>query len=79
MVKFTAKGSDGPLIGFGLSRRNIELLKQGKPIKINLADMGLPSGTIMIFYGKTEAAMAKEMLPFLDENTRVYGTETLEG
>lgn len=79
MVKFTAQGPNGPLIGFGLSRRNIELLKQGKPLIVDLAEMGLPPGKIMIFYGNTEAAMAKEMLPFISEATRVYGTETLEG
>ena len=78
MVKFTAQGKTGPLLGLGLTRRNLELLKQGRPIVIDLASMGLPPGEIFIFYGKTEQALTRDILPYITEDTIVHGAETLE-
>lgn len=56
MVK--AKCTDGSLI-FGLSAKNLELLKQDRPIEINCAEMYLDQvpPKIVIFYAETEAAM----------------------
>ena len=42
MVKFVAHTEHGPLIGFGLIAENVKRPKQGQPIKIDLASMGLP-------------------------------------
>ena len=79
MIKFVANkdAADGPLVGLGLSRNNIALLKEGRPIVVNLADLGLAPGKVMIFYGKTESAMAKTMRPFINEDTIVEGTAPL--
>lgn len=52
--------ANGDLI-FGLSALNIERLMQGRPIEIQLADLGLPAGKIFIFYGATEASMTDEL------------------
>lgn len=38
MVKFRAEKT----IGFGLSEENVRLLKKGKPIKVDLTELGLP-------------------------------------
>lgn len=73
MIKFVAQRKDGPLIGFGLSKRNIELLQHGKPVVVNLADLGLPPGKIMIFYGKTEKDMAAMLSEFIGPGTTVIG------
>lgn len=78
MVKFTGERDGVPLIGLGLSRENLKRLKDGQPIVVHLADLNLPPGQILIFYGTTEAAMAKTLLPHIGEDTIVYGTETLE-
>lgn len=68
MIKFTAwPKKDKLLIGFGLSEKNIELLKEGYPISIKLSDLKIGlNGEIVIFYGKTEAIMAKELAEQFD-------------
>jgi hypothetical protein len=59
-----AKGEDehgNPVLLFGLSAENLRRLRQGQPIKINLAEMGL-TGYAVIFYGKTEQAMVAHLV-----------------
>lgn len=74
MIKFAVNTKEkGLLMGFGLSEGNIERLKAGQPIMINLEDMGLMKGSIMIFYGKTEAEMAEMLKPFIGPETKVIG------
>jgi hypothetical protein len=78
MVKFVASTNGKTLIGLGLSRMNLQKLKEGKPILVDLASLNLPyDAEVMIFYGKTEQTMAKDMLPYISEDTIVHGTETL--
>jgi hypothetical protein len=61
MIKFRAKGDNGDIYGLGLSAKNVELLKQGKPIVIDMTDIGVPGRTIMLFYGETEQDIVKEL------------------
>jgi hypothetical protein len=59
MIK--AKGEDehgNPVLLFGLSGENLRWLRQGQPIRVDLATMGL-TGYAVIFYGKTEDAMVE--------------------
>lgn len=61
MVKIRAQLNDGnPLLAFGLSAMNIAKLKDGQPIHIDLAELGLV-GKVFIFYGETEELMRAEM------------------
>lgn len=78
MVKFTASTPDGLLVGLGITYENVIRLKQGKPIHIQLADLGLPQGELLIFYGKDEQAITKDLLPYIGEDTILHGTENLE-
>lgn len=55
------KARSGDDLIFGLSMRNIQLLLDGKPISIDLRDVGLEKGRVMIFYGTTEEAMKAEL------------------
>lgn len=55
------KARTGDNLIFGLSALNIERLMEGKPISIDLKDLGLPTGRVMIFYGKTEEDMKREL------------------
>jgi hypothetical protein len=55
MIKATA----GDMVLFGLSEKNVQLLKEGKPIKIDMTELGL-TGKVLIFYGKTEEDMMSE-------------------
>lgn len=57
MIK--GKGEDergDPVLLFGLSSENLRRLRQGQPIRIDLAKLGM-KGEALIFYGSTEEAM----------------------
>lgn len=56
------KARTGDNLIFGLSAGNIERLMEGKPISIDLKDLGLEKGRVMIFYGKTEEDMKRELI-----------------
>lgn len=69
MVK--AKLNNGDLV-FGISEANVEKLKQGHPIVVNLKDMGLEDRKIIITYGETEDKIFEDMLPYIDlDKTKV--------
>lgn len=65
MIK--AKLNNGDII-LGLSRKNIALLQEGRPIKFNLKDMGLEDRTVLIVFGETEESLYEAMLPLIDLN-----------
>ena len=44
------------LVTIGLSRRNIELLLEGNPIRFDGAEAGLPGVSFRIFAGQAESA-----------------------
>jgi len=74
MIKFKVTDDRGRVsLGFGLSERNIELLKQGNPIYVVLDEMGL-NASIMIMYGKTEAELIETLKPHIGKDTIVHGT-----
>lgn len=61
MLKAKAVSTNGvPLYVLGLSDVNIELLKAGQPIAIDLAELG-DKGTIFIFSEPTEDLMLEKM------------------
>ncbi len=73
MIRFKVTDDFGRVsLGFGLSERNIELLKQSKPIHIDLDEMGL-NASIMIMYGKTETDLMETLKPFIGKDTVVHG------
>lgn len=55
------KARAGDRLVFGLSAKNIELLMEGKPIAIDLKDLGYEEGSVLIFYGRTEADMKQQL------------------
>lgn len=65
MIK--AKLSNGTII-LGLSKRNIELLMQKKPIVVNLKDLELEDRNVIIAFGESEEKLYEEMLEFIDIN-----------
>ena len=54
------KGRSGDRYIFGLSARNIELLMDGKPIEIDLVQLG-GTGSVVIFYGTHEQSMLRQL------------------
>lgn len=77
MVKFTAAGPDGPIIGLGISEGNVERLKAGQPILVDLKTMGFQEGSIMIFYGESNAAMFQELKARVGPHTLIIGEENV--
>lgn len=61
MIKAILKMVDGQHIIFlGLEQGNIDLLKQGKPILIELKEMGM-SGEILISFGETKQEIMADL------------------
>jgi hypothetical protein len=74
MVKFTATTRDvRKLIGFGLSRANIEKLMAGRPILIVGEVIGEAHREFLIFFGETEAAMRDMMADCITPETITHG------
>lgn len=72
MIKFTVDGEGGrTLVGLGMSEGNVERLKAGMPIFVNLAALGLPPIDIYIFYGETEHDLADMVKPNLGPESKV--------
>jgi hypothetical protein len=46
----------------GLSAENVMRLTEGKPIKVNLSELGLPAIEVVIAYGDTEDSIRGEFL-----------------
>lgn len=62
MIKFRSTTKDArPFYGLGLSHENVKRLMAGKPIVVNLADLG-GYGDVVVFVGETEESMAEEVL-----------------
>jgi hypothetical protein len=64
MIKFRATGEDGrEMIGFGITKKNVEKLKEDMPIKVSLdKQMGLEHKIdIVIFYGDSEKEIYKRL------------------
>lgn len=60
MVKASLVNGDRVVYVLGLTARNLELLAQGKPIPVDLAELG-GKGEVLIMYGETEADIADEL------------------
>lgn len=71
MIKFTATNEQGkPIYGFGLSYANLRLLKKGKPILVDLAQMG-SEGQVLIFAGETEQEMYDQIKHRIGTHTKI--------
>lgn len=57
MIRATAERNGVPVIILGLSARNVELLKEDKPILTKMAVGDGPAFEVLIMYGQTEQAI----------------------
>lgn len=62
------------LVLFGLSEMNLVKLREGKPIEIDMSELGM-SGRVIIFYGGTEGDMRRELADLIGPRT-VYTDKT---
>ena len=73
MIK--AKCNDGTLI-FGLTKENITMLQQKKPILFNLKEMGLEDRQIIIMYEETDEKIYEELVDLIDlKKTKIHDDE----
>lgn len=72
MIKAVAATDKGPLVLFGLSFGNLDKLRQGMPIEVDMAELG-GQGRVVIFAGHTEAAMAADLAEMIGPETKVKG------
>ena len=70
MIKFVGGNANDPIIGLGLSFKNLKKLKQGQPILIDLGELGLV-GNILIFSGSTEQVMEGQLKEFITDKTKI--------
>ncbi len=77
MIKCTAEtAGGGHLLVLGLSDLNVELLRAGRPIRIDPGALGLPwKGRIAIIQGPTEADMERMLREhgLITDETRISG------
>jgi len=61
MIKLGVKTNEGkPAVILGLSEKNLEHLREGKPILIDLTQFGM-EGQAVITYGETEEIITQEL------------------
>ena len=89
MVKFVVGNSEKVLVGLGITDANIEQLKRGRPILVDIADVVLrllksrlliANAEITIVYGKDEAAIVADLrrLGLVTPETEVINDSRLE-
>ncbi len=62
MIKFLSTLNNGDrLIGLILSHKNLDLLREGKPIHFSLGDLKIPGYQVLITAGKTEQSVLNTM------------------
>jgi hypothetical protein len=78
MLQAIAELKDGKkLMILGLTRKNLERLLDGRPIKFDATKLGYP-GFISIFVGETEATMTEDLAEFMDSNTKFSVDKSLD-
>jgi hypothetical protein len=81
VIKGAGQTGDGqPLLLLGLSEENMARLVAGEPILIRaeeLVALGVPAMQVVICYGKTEAAILKDLrATILKDLRKLLGTES---
>ena len=71
MIKFRGQRAGVDLIGIGLTRENMERLKDGQPIVSDLRELALDA-ELVIVYGETAADIERDLAPAMGTYTKVY-------
>ena len=59
MIKCAATREGEPLVVLGLSDANVKELRNDRPIRFSLSELGLPDKTVVISYGHANGRAAK--------------------
>ena len=81
MVKFLATRDNRMFLALGLTRENLTRMMADEPIKIDTKELGLPPGTLLIFFGETEAAIFNTLKDqgVVGPQTVIHDTPTRHG
>jgi hypothetical protein len=73
VIRFTYRDKeDREHLCVGISAENVKRLKDGKPLCVNVAEMGLAvNGSIVVFYGDTEQTLYESIKEFIGPDTKV--------
>lgn len=73
MIKFVFDDDEGrTYLGLGISRENVNRLTAGKPIRVDLKEMGVSiDGHVMIYFGETERELQQAVAEFIGPETKV--------
>lgn len=74
MIKAISETPDGSFILLGLSEENLRRLREGKPLLVQMSELG-HEGRVVIVYGETEEAIVRMLREegLLDSSTKVRG------
>jgi hypothetical protein len=73
MLRFVFDDDKGAThLGLGISRENVNRLVAGKPIRVDLREMGVTiSGAVMIYFGEDERDLQQAVAEFIGPETKV--------
>ena len=76
MVRFIATRDDGTvLIGLGITKENVERMKNGEPIYVTGDSIHLPfKADVLVTYGETLKDLQEMLSPFITKDTVVHPT-----
>lgn len=79
MIKARLTREDGTLVFvFGIDKENVARLKQGRPMKVDLKEMG-GSGEVLIHYRDTMAELEADFAPMIGADTKINYDQGLHG
>lgn len=73
MIVFKINGNNGEILGLGLTRENIQKLREGLPILVDKSRYPVPQD-IIITYGDTIEDILDDMQSFIDPDTIIDNT-----
>jgi hypothetical protein len=71
MLKASKKTKTGQTVVLGLSHENIRRLQKGKPIYVELDELGIQGASIIIFSAKDEYTMANMLKDRVGPDTKI--------
>lgn len=73
MIVFKINGNNGEILGLGLTKENIQKLREGLPILVDKSRYPVPQD-IIITYGDTIEDILDDMQSFIDPDTIIDNT-----
>lgn len=75
------KAMAGNTLIIGITEGNVERMKDDKPVKFSLAEMGLDGSRVkevVVFYGKDEQALFNQIKPGVDPLKTIFHSNQAE-